>query len=260
MITSVRFYHEYHTALADAVLPGDDHFARERRAALSEMLTCMLRDGVAMNLYTVGDRLSTFVPLQVRESTGDWKERNLKRWSEQTRPEIFKALGDYFIEGGHEARVEQQKTLLDALEAVGIRIEGRNVLEAVLPWSGDWRKRFLSYSLLGRPEGVLFYGSLDDPVLVSHVRQALREADFARDQITNFFCGLRSMDVPGIHLGTKAFGADTILSRFLRRIRGKRNDRQFTAGASGPPLLDVSGPVVKVWLRNFVAKGRQKDE
>lgn len=191
MATSVRFYREYQTELADAVLPGDDHFSRERRAALSEMLVGMLRDGIPMNLCTVGDRLSTFVPLQVRESTGVWKEFNLKRWAEQTRPEIFKALGDYFIEGGHESRVEQQKALLDALEAGVVRIVGRNVIDAVLPWYGNWRKQFIGYSLLGRPEGILFYGSVADAALVDRIRHALQQAGFERDQIDHFLAGLR---------------------------------------------------------------------
>jgi hypothetical protein len=259
MTTSVRFYEEFQTELADAVLPGDDLFARERRSALSEMLVGMLRDGVPMNLYTIGDRLSTFVPLKVLESTGIWKELSLKRWTEQTRPEIFQALGDYFIEGGHEARVEQQKALLDALEAGGVLIVGRNVLDAVLPWSGNWRKRFLAYSLLGRPEGVLFYGSLDDVSLVDRIRQALRHAGFDRDQVDRFLGGLRDEHPPAIFLGTDTF-PETLWQRLLRRVRRQPPNPPPFDEADGSIILGVSGPVMKVWLRKFIAKNRRKGE
>lgn len=257
MTTSVRLYQVFHTELADAVLPGDDHFARERRAALSEMLVGMLRDGVPMNLFTVGDRLSTFVPLQVLESTGIWKELKLKRWMEQTRPEIFKALGDYFIEGGHEARVEHQKALLDALETGGVQIHGRDVLEAALPWSGDWKKRFLAYALLGRPEGVLFYGSLADAALVSRVRHVLRNADFDREQIDRFCGGLRLEEQPAIYLGIDAF-PESFWGRLWRRLRRQPAKSPPLDAPDYPVIMGVSGPLMKVWLRKFLPENRRK--
>ncbi|KAF1065531.1 hypothetical protein DX980_00145 (plasmid) [Burkholderia gladioli] len=126
MIAYESLYREYETGLADAVLPGDDYFARERRAARSEMLVGMLRNGVEFTLYTVGDRLSTFAPQSISE----------EHWTEQTRPEIFKALAEHFIERGHEKRSQMQQKLLDTLERSGVRIEGREVLDAALPWSG----------------------------------------------------------------------------------------------------------------------------
>jgi hypothetical protein len=184
VITYEGIYHEYETELAEAILPGADHLARERRAALSEMLEGMLRDGVEMTLYTVGDRLSRFVPQHVAESNGSWEERDLKPWTEQLRPEIFKALGDYFIEGGREKRIQSQQKLLASLAAFGIRIEGRDVLDAVLPWSGNWTKRFLGYALMGRPHGVRFFGSVDLPI--SSIRDALHEAGFENGQIRMF--------------------------------------------------------------------------
>lgn len=182
MITYERLYRGYEIELAGAVLPGDDHLARERRAALSEMLDSMLRDGVALTLYTVGDRLATFVPQLIRES------RSEQRWVEQTRPEIFKALADYFIEGGHEKRVRMQQKLLDALEASGIRIEGRDVLDTTLPWSGDWTERLLAYALKGRPAGVRFFGRAS--LLSSSARSALYEATFDGRQIQMFLDAL----------------------------------------------------------------------
>ena len=182
--TYERSYREYETEFAEAILPGDDYFARERRAALSEMLVGMLRDGADITLYTVGDRLSEFVPQHVAESTGDWKERDLKRWTEQLRPGIFKALGDYFIEGGHENRIQSQRKLLDSLAASGIRVEGRDVLNAVLPWSGDWTKRFLGFASMGRPHGVRFFGRAGLPT--SSIRSALHEAGFENGQIQMF--------------------------------------------------------------------------
>jgi hypothetical protein len=178
VITYERIYREYEAELADAVLPGDDYFARERRAALSEMLAGMLRDGVEMTLYTVGDRLSSFVPQHI----------GLQRWTEQVRPEIFKALGDYFIEGGHEERIQSQQQLLNSLAASGIRIEGRDELDVVLPWSGDWIKRLLAFASMGRPSGVRFFGCADLPV--SSVRSALHEAGFASGQIQMFLQAL----------------------------------------------------------------------
>ncbi len=126
MIAYESLYREYETGLADAVLPGDDYFARERRAARSEMLVGMLCNGAELTLYTVGDRLSMFAPQSISE----------EHWTEQTRPEIFNALAEHFIERGHEKRSQMQQKLLDTLERSGVRIEGREVLDAAPPWSG----------------------------------------------------------------------------------------------------------------------------
>lgn len=189
MTINGRCYREFKSELAEAVLLGEDHFTRECRTALSELLVGMLQDGAEMTLYTIGNQLSEFAPQTVVESTGAWKERDLTRWTDQVRPQIFKALTDYFVEGGHERRIQLQRNLLDSLAVYGIQIEGRDVLDAVLPWSGDWPKRFVAFALMGRPSGVRFLAGTNLPKC-TEIQSAMSEAGFDSGQIQDFLATL----------------------------------------------------------------------
>lgn len=182
MSTSIRTYPTHHTEIADAVLPDENPFARQLRASLSEMVVEMLREGVEMTLYNIGDRLSKFTPKWVLESSEIWKERNRQRWVMEMRPQIFKALSDFFIEGGHEQRIQVQRTMLSALESSGVRIDGRELLDAELPWSGDWKGRFVQFALVGRPQGVRFRCEMTETVS-SKIHGAMQAAGFSHDQI-----------------------------------------------------------------------------
>jgi hypothetical protein len=178
MTPTVRKYPEYQSEVADAVLPGDDVLAREKRPALSEMVAGMLHDGVDITSYTLGSCLETFAPKWVDESAAAWKVLNARRWEFEVRPAIRKALSDFFLEGGQETRIAQQRTLLDALQSVGVTIEGRMVLTNGLLWAGNWHKRLLVYAISGRPEGVTFYAAVCDEAFWGKVRRAFLDAGF----------------------------------------------------------------------------------
>lgn len=149
-----KLYSVCRTRLGDAMFPGKDVFTAQLRNHFNEMLVEHLDAGRQRSAIAFGQSLSEFTPASVRDAEGEWKIRHLDRWEKEQRPLIFQALEDFFINGGHEARVKTQREFVTALIEAGIQIEGEVELLDELAFSGDWHAAFAKMTLQGRSIGI----------------------------------------------------------------------------------------------------------
>nr|WP_315595588.1 hypothetical protein [uncultured Cupriavidus sp.] len=173
---------KYGTAVAEAIFPGDDFHSQQLRATIFELFDTMIDQNIDLTLVNIGDHLSQFVPIRIAQTTPDWAVHDAKQWGFE-RARIFDALSGYFIDGGHDERAKKQQALLDTIELAGVRIEGREVLNARLPWAGDWPALLLKYATTGRPHGVRFQR---EHASVTALKEILSSAGFTHEQLQVF--------------------------------------------------------------------------
>ena len=176
----------YQLPIAVTLLPGDDFHTVRLRADLSEMLVLMSERDVVINLYTVGDWLAEYVPRRIMESSPAWKEQKMESWVSIERPQIFKALSDYFIEGGMQDRMATQSCFLADLVSATVKIEGLDILTIKLSEMGNWHDKFMWFAIFGRPEGVRFQYQYNHDI-DALISTAMEKAGFSREQIGQFF-------------------------------------------------------------------------
>jgi hypothetical protein len=150
----VKSYPIHQTVLGDAMLPGDDAFTIELRSHFSEMLKEHLEAGRQRSAIAFGQSLSEFTPTSVKDAGDVWKVRLLERWEKDQRPAIFKALEDFFANGGVEARIKTQSDFVSALVDAGVQVEGMAVLMDELAFSGNWHLAFVNLIQAGRGVGI----------------------------------------------------------------------------------------------------------
>jgi len=170
-----RTFPVYQTPLGDALLPGDSLFARQLRSRFSEMLVKHLDAGGAANLVALGETLAAFTPADLLADSDPygWNKRNLRQWEEEHRPQIFAALEAFFLDGGHENRVDAQREFLRELHGAGVTIEGATLLEGRIAYAGDWHDTFLHTVQTGRKHGIRLYGgSINFGLLILSMRKA----------------------------------------------------------------------------------------
>lgn len=156
----------YRTALGDALLPGDSVAMRQLRSRFSEMLVKHLAAGGASDLVALGAALAAFTPPDIlAEPDADafgWKARRLREWEDEQKPQLFAALEAFFLDGGHEMRMDVQRVFVCGLLDAGVRIEGATALADLIAYAGDWHGTFLHVAQQGREYGVRFHGGSVD--------------------------------------------------------------------------------------------------
>ncbi|MGF6440147.1 hypothetical protein [Paraburkholderia youngii] len=70
---------------------------------MSKLLAAMTREGIPVTMYTLGDRLATYVPQWFAQADGTRSEEHRERWTEVIRPAIFHALSEHYIDRRHTA-------------------------------------------------------------------------------------------------------------------------------------------------------------
>jgi len=169
----------YRTALGDALLPGDSLAVRQIRSRFSEMLVKHLAAGGASDLVALGAALAAFTPADILAESDadayDWKARRLKEWEDEQKLQLFAALEAFFLDGGHERRVEVQRVFVRGLLDAGVRIEGAAALADLIAYAGDWHRTFLHVAEQGREHGFRFHGESVD---VESLNRAARAAGF----------------------------------------------------------------------------------
>lgn len=151
----VRTYPLYKTSLGDALFTGEDIFTTQLRSNFSEMLLQHLSAGGRCTLLDLGNTLATFTPLCILDSSEEWKDRMQRDWSLQ-KQRMFAALEGFFLNGGADARVDQQLSLLADLELAGIEIKGKVRLSVEILFAGDWRQGLLRCVEFGQETGITF--------------------------------------------------------------------------------------------------------
>lgn len=178
----------YRSDLGDAMWPGEGSFDVHFRNIFSEMLNEHLQKGLPVTGPELLRTLEGFIPASVRETIPSFYERSLASWNGQTRSQIAQRIQEFAIEGGWEARCQQQSQLLFDLENLGILTEGTASLRHHLAGSGDWHHSFLVLATLGRYEGLRLTcpASLD----MDLVSMAMEKAGFSDYQIGKFIGNL----------------------------------------------------------------------
>jgi len=177
---SVRILPMYRAAIGDAIFPGDDIHTLQLRSDFSEMLLHHLNGGGDFVLTAIGAALAEFTPARVSTTTHPvWKDKVAEEWDQRERPRIFAAMEAFFLDGGLERRMGEQRAFFAALHAAGVRFGNTHRLFDHAAHAGDWRKAFIELAAMGRDQGIqLSSNDIDRP----GVAAAMHGAGFSRVQ------------------------------------------------------------------------------
>lgn len=178
-VRSVRILPMYFSAIADAILPGDDFYSRTARSDFSEMLHLHSIAGGVLDLTTIGAALAEFTPARVATTVHPtWKDKVRRDWEQIERPRIFAALEAFLLDGGLDRRLHDIGTFFSALTAAGVQFGNAPSLIDQTVHAGDWRKSFVRLIALGRDQGIRLGGKSVDRAAVE---LALQGAGFSRE-------------------------------------------------------------------------------
>jgi hypothetical protein len=170
----------YRTSLGDALFPGDDYFTVKLRSDFSEMLVRHVDQGGTLTLTAIGAALSEFTPARVATTTHPtWKHREAEEWIQYERPRIFAAMESFFLDGGLERRIEEQRRFFAALSAAGVCLGNASYLFDRVVHAGDWRTTFIELAAFGRTYSIRLSGeNIDRPTVAA----AMGHAGFCKEQ------------------------------------------------------------------------------
>ncbi len=177
---SVRILPLYTSSIGEAIFPGDDIRTVQSRSDFCEMLARHQEGGGKLEFDAIVASLAGFVPARVSTTTHpSWKERETQEWEQIGRPGILAAMVEFFLHGGLQRRLEQQRKLVADLQAAGIQFGDTAQLVDRIQHAGDWRKTFVDLAVMGRPLGIRISA---EELNADAASSALRAAGFTHEQ------------------------------------------------------------------------------
>lgn len=175
----------FKSELGNALFPRDDDFySRELNSLVGEILESCKKNGYQKDIDGIGKTLSTFVPVKVLCSgSGYWKKRNQDRWENELKPILIEVFEEYFINGGKQKELSVIEDCLMDLESVGVVIQGKSKLTKDLS-KGNWRKKLIKWSEMGKPEGVTFI--CESPMKIVEIEKILKRSKIEDQLIARF--------------------------------------------------------------------------
>jgi hypothetical protein len=186
----------FKSELGNALFPReDDFYSRELNSLVGEILESCKKKDYQEDITGIGKTLSTFIPVKVLCSgSGYWRKRNQDRWENELKPILIEVFEEYFINGGKQKELSIIEECLLDLENIGVVIQGKNKLIQDLS-KGNWRKKLIKWSEMGKPEGVTFV--CESPIKIIEIEKILKRSKIEDQLISRFInAGIR------VHIGS----------------------------------------------------------